>query len=56
MQIFPKLIYLAPIIFELLLWVMHWVMCVHFLMKETERQTRKKIAVMNYDVQNERSK
>ena len=38
LQVFPKFIYLTPIIFELLLGIMYWLMCLCFLMKWTERQ------------------
>lgn len=55
LQVFPKFIYLTPVIFEFLLWIMYWVMCMCFLMKGTERQIRKQITAIYCDVQNQKS-
>ena len=55
LQVFPKFIYLTSIVFELLLWIMYWVMCMCFLMKGTERQIRKQITAMYCDEQNQKS-
>ena len=49
LQVFLRLI------FELLSWIMYWVMRMCFLMKGTQRQIRKQITAICCDVQNKKS-